>query len=96
MGSSVLFLGTTVQITSILSDAPTGVNITIKDPSGIKKVTQVAMSASQATVFTYAYQSAAGDVEGTYTALLEATVGAYTVVEEVYFDMKRQTYWQQV
>ena len=72
-------LGTSIKTTTVLSLAsPTSVSITIKNPSNVTEIDEVAMTGDTTTVYTYIYQSATTDIEGVYKVIIDAVYGSYT------------------
>lgn len=92
MDNQVFRLGTAVLITSVLSEAPDSVNLTIRNPSGIKVVDNQAMTKETDEVYSYVYQSSDVGTEGDYTIIFSAVLNGYTSIVEDTFSMIRQTW----
>jgi len=84
-----MWLGSTIKITVIFNTAPTSVNITIEDSSGIDQVDRVTMTQETGSipVYTYTYQSAETDNEGTYEVIIRGVSGANTSLDVYKFEL---------
>jgi len=91
-GEGNLYLGTAVKIETTFETAPDSVTISIRTPSGILVVEDVAMTEEIDTFYNYVYQSVVGGVEGDYIVTVKAVLGAYTEVGETTFNLVRQAF----
>ncbi len=78
--------GTAIYITATLKDKagalidPDSTKISIFDPSGTAKITDVAMTKVSTGVYDYTYQSAEADATGNYAIKIKAVSGSYTSI----------------
>jgi hypothetical protein len=88
MAEKIYNLGTSVKITATLSSpGASRVTMTIKDPGDIIKVNEIVMTASSPTVYYYIYQSNENDSAGEYVAIIKATYGSYTSLDNKIFNL---------
>ena len=84
-------LGTAVEIISRVN-IPTATSATIKivDQTDTIKVNNVAMTKDADGYYSYVYQSASTDTQGTYVVTISVSYGGYTSVIQDYFDLLEQ------
>lgn len=88
-------LGTTKKFIIIVNtNTLSNATITIEDPNGAEKISDAGMSQEALGVYTYEYQTAYGDQDGTWLVTIEATDGTHTTVIEKYFEMVDQERYQ--
>lgn len=84
-------LGTAIKITSVINIATaTTATIKIEDPGDNVKVNNVAMTKDADGYYSYVYQSASTDTQGTYVITISVSYGGYTSVIQDYFDLLEQ------
>lgn len=78
--------GTAIYITATLKDKtgalvdPDTTKISVFDPTGTAKITDVAMNKVSTGAYDYTYQSAEADAKGNYTIKIKAASGSYTSI----------------
>ncbi len=84
-----MVLGTAVLISTITVAAATSATITIRNPDGSAAMTAgTAMTDDSGGLFSFIYQSTAGDPHGTYKADVIAASGVNFGVERVRFQLE--------
>ena len=88
--SDKFYLGETVRFMTIVSNSPTSVVLTVVDPCGTDKITDLAMTEEADDVWVYYYTSAETDNAGTYVFRVEASNGLGKSIEEYKLDIYKQ------
>ena len=83
-----MILGTAVKISTTTVAAATSATITVRKPSGAIALTAASMTDDGSGLFSYIYQSTAGDDHGTYKADIKAALGANFGVTRIRFQLE--------
>ena len=83
-----MILGAAVKISTTTVAAATSATITINKPSGAQALSATSMTDDSGGLFSYVYQTTAGDDHGTYYADVKAALGAYFDVERIRFQLE--------
>ncbi len=84
-----MILGAAVKISTTTVAAATSATIAIRNPDGSAAMTAgTAMTDDSGGLFSFIYQSTAGDPHGTYKADVTAALGGFFDVERVRFQLE--------
>ena len=83
-----MVLGAAVKISTTTVAAATSATITVRSPHGTAGTSNAAMTDDSGGLFSYVYQSTAGEDAGTYKADVTAALGGFFDVERVRFQLE--------